>query len=165
MKTNIVIILNKQNLIKEFRAPDGTLLPNEIEREHAAGAVDLPWELGDYYNEATDEFEDGTRALTMEELQDPVQIPKITLITHYAFWRRVTKPVRVKLLTLAKTEVEVEVDLLSIAEAEYIDLEDADLIASIKGFQELGLIEQEDYDRILADGTEKEVPQVQGNHW
>lgn len=72
-------------------------------------------------------------------------------VTHRAFWKRVTREKYAQLIEMAKTDALMEADLAIINGAEYIDLDDPDLVSAFNDLQAGGMFTQEDSDIIFAD--------------
>lgn len=92
-----------------------------------------------------------------EVLEDPSPIRKIT---KNSFWKRLGLMNRAKLIEIAKQDSLVQAQLEMLADSEYIDLDDPELIFGLNGLQKQGVLTEEDVLKALADGTEYEVPEI-----
>ena len=81
-------------------------------------------------------------------------------ISKGSFWKRVTVAKRAELITLSKTDVLLEAQLLTLADSEYIDLKDEDLISGLAALTVAGVFDEAHMAKILAPAEPEELPGV-----
>ncbi|WGH49915.1 hypothetical protein [Pseudoalteromonas phage vB_PtuP_Slicky01] len=86
--------------------------------------------------------------------------PKALKITKQAFWKRVTVAKRALLLQLAKESFELEAQLLTISDSEYIDLEDPELLQGLQNLTTNGVFTEEHLQLITKEAEDFEIPEI-----
>ncbi len=86
--------------------------------------------------------------------------PKALKITKQAFWKRVTVAKRALLLQLAKESFELEAQLLTISDSEYIDLEDPELLQGLQSLTTKGVFTESHLQLITKEAEDFEVPEI-----
>ena len=128
--------LNEYNIVNQIKLlGDGYIKSdNEIIIDN-----ELVVSIGDKYIESSGLFE----VTTPEPL---------TVISKPEFWNRATRSVRVELTKISKSSVDVEVDLSTIAELEFINLVDQEIVDIVNRFKDYTEITQEHCESILKIG-------------
>lgn len=80
-------------------------------------------------------------------------------ITARAFWNRVTKQKYAQLIGLSKEDNLLAADISMINGAEYVGLDEQDIIDAFEKLKEAGMFTEEDRERIFADSETHEVPE------
>lgn len=95
------------------------------------------------------------------KIDEDLSVPEvIRKITKGAFWKRIGLANRAALIELAKQSSLVQAQLETIADSEYIDLDDEDLVLGLEGLKDQGVLSAEAVTKALADGVDSEVPEI-----
>lgn len=88
----------------------------------------------------------------------PINKSKIRKITVRAFWQRVTAVKYAELIGLSKEDNLLAAQISMINGAEFVDLDDQELVSAFHDLKEMGVFTDEDEQIIFADGIKSEVP-------